>query len=135
MDNTPVPALASIAVSESSSPLAKVLDLVDETGKTFTVTIGPEGLAEVLQELLGVAGHWSEFRPEVARGISGPMNSLAASDIQFGQGRDLTEGAVMLHLGPVQMIFLLPAQTLVQRVNELVKRVKPVPIGPAGTVQ
>ncbi|NDZ12069.1 hypothetical protein C7T35_15315 [Variovorax sp. WS11] len=116
--------LVTFEVVETTDPLAKALEFGDENGKKEAFIVGPEGLSELIQDLHGLVNHWSEFPSEVARSLAPPENSLAASNIQFGIGREPTEASMLVHSGPVQMTYLLPLSVLIQAISSFAKNVR-----------
>jgi hypothetical protein len=104
------------------------LVLTNANGKNFRTAIGPEGLNALLTPLLKCIGLWGAKPALAVDTLVGPKNSIPAQKISFERARNSTEAAVRVHLGDkVEMVFLLPLDTLSLAILELTRTTEPAP--------
>ncbi|MCC7173281.1 MAG: hypothetical protein IT459_22725 [Planctomycetes bacterium] len=117
--------LAGIRVYPTGQDHVVVLGLTDTTGKETGFAFGPEGLTQLLMSGIGLASQWADHPDFSIEALPGKTSALPASTIRLERGRSNTEVALHVHVGKVDLVFLVPLDDAVRATGEMIRRIDP----------
>ena len=124
--------LTHIELQETGSAETSTWVLADESGRKASFEVGPEMLALILQLTCALVDRSAKAsRPVPAPGAGGLSTGLPAQSIEVTPGRTPKEVALHVHLGKVDVAYLVPLDSVVIALGTLMSGLYPDPEGPA----
>ena len=127
MQATDFTTLASFEIREGAAAQSMAWVLTDAGGKSASFQVDAAGLGRVFQTLLGLLEQIGTATP--AGGQAQPVSALPAHKISITPGRHPKEVALHVHLGPVDLAYLVPLDSIVITMGEVVANLYPDPPG------
>lgn len=121
MDSSQFGALTNIELLETGSAETSTWMLADESGRKASFIVGPKALALILQLTCGLVERSATApRPVPAPAAGGASTGLPAHSIEVTPGRTPKEVALHVHLGKVDVAYLVPLDSVVIALGTLV---------------
>lgn len=115
-------ALAQLELSETDGEDTTIWTLADESGCKASFKVGPKMLAMILQLTCGLVERSATTPRTVPPSAQGGMSTgLPANGIEVSPGRNPKEVALHVHLGKVDVAYLVPLDSVVIALGTLVQ--------------
>ena len=117
--------LAKVEVKPGPSPESFVLALEDTISTKNEYLIGPDGLSNLLLDLLDRTIHMGkETNLDIGNRIA-HSRALAATHVVIERGRTSTECALTIFFGKTELTFLIPVDSMLSATAKMVKEIDP----------
>jgi hypothetical protein len=132
MDPTKFGAVKEVQIKETGNVETTTWVLVDDAGRSASFTVGPEALGQILHLTCSLVDRAASKPQQVPPPASGGVRkALPAQSIEVNPGRTPKEVALRVHLGKVDIAYLLPLDSVVIAMGTLVSGLYADPEGPA----
>jgi hypothetical protein len=123
--------LSAFTIREGATDQTMSWMLSDTDGKAASFQVDAGGLALVFQSLLGLLEQIGSAAPKDAP--DQPVAALPAHKLSITPGRNPKEVALHVHIGHVDLAYLVPLDSVVITLGELVSKLYPDPPNPLPT--
>ncbi len=120
MDTVQFGALTNIELQETPGADGATWVLVDESGRKASFRVGTKALAFVLQLTCGLVDRGASGPQRVPPAQGGMSIGLPASGIEVSPGRTPKEVSLHVHLGKVDVAYMVPLDSVIVALGTLV---------------